>query len=60
MLSAEGLVETGFTSPTTFNGFIDNAFEYLGERLYLFGNFSSYRGTTANNVIRIDFSGNIA
>ena len=58
-LNTDGSIDTNFSTGTGFNNTVAAIFEDSNGKIYVVGAFTSYNGTTANRIIRLNTDGSI-
>jgi uncharacterized delta-60 repeat protein len=58
-LNTDGSIDTNFSTGTGFNNTVAAIFEDSNGKIYVGGQFTSYNGTTANRIIRLNTDGSI-
>lgn len=58
-LNTDGSIDGTFATGTGFNDFTENTHILPDGKIYVFGGFTSYNGTTANRIIRLNTNGSI-
>ena len=58
-LNTDGSIDTNFSTGTGFNNTVAAIFEDSNGKIYVGGQFTSYNGTSANRIIRLNTDGSI-
>jgi uncharacterized delta-60 repeat protein len=60
-LNTDGSIDTSFNVGTGFNGFVVYNLEWdsTNNKLYVFGDFTTYNGTSINRIVRLNTDGSI-
>ncbi len=58
-LQSDGTLDTSFDIGTGFNAVANSIRKSADNKLYVIGNFISYKGTTVNRIAKIDLNGNL-
>jgi hypothetical protein len=59
-LNNDGSINTNFNVGTGFNNTVNSViYDPINDKLFCFGLFTSYRGTTANRIVKINSDGSI-
>jgi uncharacterized delta-60 repeat protein len=58
-LNSDGTIDTSFNVGTGFNSTVNDIQEDSSGNIYVCGNFTTYKGTGRNKIVKIDSSGNI-
>jgi uncharacterized delta-60 repeat protein len=60
-LNTDGSIDTSFNVGTGFNGFVVYNLEWdsTNNKLYVFGDFTTYNGTSVNGIVRLNTDGSI-
>lgn len=58
-IKPDGTIDTVFNMGTGFGALVNKIRKSADDKLYVVGNFASYKGTTVNGIAKIDLSGNL-
>lgn len=58
-LQSDGTLDTAFNIETGFNASVNKIQKSTDNKLYVIGNFISYKGITVNRIAKIDLNGNL-